>query len=464
MSGRSLRTRIAVYFVIAMVLALAGMGVAAYVVVGHELGRAVDIGLRREATRLTRQFAADPDIATMSGPCRYLAAPSCVQVVAADGRVESEHEPGLALPVDAETRSVATGSAPARFDDIVFDGQRMRMYTAPLRPGTAVQVAQRSDQIDTGMRRVALALTAAAAVGTLLAIAVGRIAARRALAPIRTLTRAAERVAATRDPGNPIPITGSDELATLATSFNTMLDALDQALTAERESRAAQQRLIADASHELRTPLTALRTNIDLLRRADRLTPDQLAATAAALHGPATELSGLVADLIDLARADDPRAPAEPFEDLRWDTLVAQRVEVARTHWPAVVFETDLEPATISGSPTRLARAVTNLLDNAAKFSPPDRIVHVELRAGALTVRDHGPGIAAEDLPYIFDRFYRSRAARGKPGHGLGLAIVAQVAAQHGARVSAATDPDGGAVLRFEFPRAAGLSGPHLRA
>ncbi|RDI68898.1 HAMP domain-containing sensor histidine kinase [Nocardia pseudobrasiliensis] len=451
MRTRSLRTRIAVYFAAAMVLALAGMGVAAYAVVRHELGSALDTGLRREATRITRQFAAEPDVATISGPCRYLAAPSCVQVVAADGRIESGHDPDSALPVDDVTRSVATGSAAAYVSDIAYDGQRVRMYTAQLRPGLAVQVAQRSDQVDTGTRRVGLALLAAAVVGTALAIAAGWFAARRALAPVTTLTRAAERVAATRDPSRHIPVTGSDELATLATSFNTMLDALEQALAAERESRAAQRRLVADASHELRTPLTALRANIDLLRRADRLTPDQLAATAAALHGPAGELSGLVADLIDLARADDPRALIEPFEDLRLDTLVAQRVEVARTHWSAVTFETDLEPTTISGAPARLSRAITNLLDNAAKFSPAGETVHIELRARRLTVRDRGPGIPADDLPHIFDRFYRSRTARGKPGHGLGLAIVAQVAAQHGARLTAASEPGGGAVLWIEF-------------
>ncbi|RDI53423.1 HAMP domain-containing sensor histidine kinase [Nocardia mexicana] len=452
MRPRSLRARLAGYFVLAMVVALAGMGLAAYVVVAHEFRSALDTGLRREATRIGRQFAAEPDVATFSGSCRYLAAPSCVQVVAADGRIESARDPeDTPLPIDDETRTAATGTEPAYFSDSIVDGYPMRVYTTQLRPGTALQVAQRSDPVDKALRRVGLALLAAAAAGTVLAIAVGVVVARRALAPVTALTRAAQRVATTRDPRRHITVAGSDELAVLARSFNIMLDELDQALTAERDSRAAQRRLVADASHELRTPLTVLRTNIDLLRRADRLTPQQLAATADALRLPAAELSGLVTDLIDLARAEDPEAATEPFEDLRLDALVTACVQTAESHWPAVIFETDAEPTTIRGAPARLTRAITNLLDNAAKFSPPGAAVHVELRDNRLTVRDRGPGIDPEDLPHVFDRFYRSRTARRTPGHGLGLAIVMQVAALHGARVQAANPSDGGALFSIEF-------------
>ncbi|WP_225725291.1 MULTISPECIES: HAMP domain-containing sensor histidine kinase [unclassified Nocardia] len=444
---RSLRGRIAVYFAVAIALSLAAMAVAAYFVVAHELNSSLDIGLRSQATRITRQFAVDPDVAAISGPCRYLAAPSCVQVVAADGRIESDHSADL-LPVDAGTRAVATGSRPDYFSDFTFGGYPMRMYTAQLRPGVAVQVARRSDTVDTGLRRVAAALFAAALGGTALAIGIGYVVGRRAFAPVTALTAAAERVATTRDPRQPIVVPDSTELGRLATSFNTMLGELDQALSAERESRAAQRRLVADASHELRTPLTALRANIDLLRRA----PRQLDETAAALRTQAEELSGLVTDLIDLARAEDPAAAAESGEDLRLDLLVAERLAVARRHWPTIAFDAELEPVTLRGVPARLARAITNLLDNAAKFSPPGATVEVVLRERRLTVRDHGPGIPAADLPHVFDRFYRSAAARTAPGHGLGLAIVAQVAALHDATVTAASHPDGGAVFELTFP------------
>ncbi|QDP83567.1 HAMP domain-containing histidine kinase [Nocardia otitidiscaviarum] len=434
--------------------ALAGMAAAAYLVVGHQLHSALDTGLRREATRITRQFATEPAVAALSGPCRYLAAPSCVQVVTADGIVESDTRPEDTLPVDDRTRAVANGSAAAYFSDFTTDGLPMRMYTAPLRPGSAVQVAQRADTVSTGQRRVGLALLAAAGVGTLLAAVIGTTLARRALAPVETLTRAAEEVARTRNPDRHIAITGSDELARLAASVNTMLDELDAALTAERDARAAQRRLVADASHELRTPLTALRTDIDLLRRARRLSPEHLDETAAALRVRAEELSGLVTDLIDLARDDDPTAPRVPFEDLRADTLVRDCLDQARRHWPAIAFDTELEPTTVYGNPERLTRAVTNLLDNAAKFSPPHGTVRVELTGRCLSVRDGGPGIAAQDLPHVFDRFYRSPTARSTPGHGLGLAIVAQVAAAHDAQLTVASELGHGAEFRLSFPTA----------
>ncbi|WP_327140257.1 HAMP domain-containing sensor histidine kinase [Nocardia sp. NBC_01327] len=452
MKRLGLRGRIAVFFVLAMALALAGMGTAAYVVTGHELNSALDLGLRRQATRIIRQFPVEPQVAAMSGPCEYLAAPSCVQVVAADGTIESEHAPDATLPINARTRDVATGSADGYFSDITLAGYRMRMYTAPLRPGSAVQVAQRSETVDTGLRRVGIALLAAAAAGILLAAAIGTVLARRALAPVAALTRAAERVARTRDPNEHIVITGSDELARLGTSVNTMLDELDAALTGERNSLAAQQRLIADASHELRTPLTALRTNIDLLRRSARLTPSQLGDTVAALRVQSEELSGLVTDLIDLARADDPAAPHEVLEDLRLDALVAERVQTARRHWPAIIFDTELEPTTVQGAAARLARAVTNLLDNAAKFSPPGATVHVRLSHRQLTVHDTGAGIAAEDVPHVFDRFYRSPTARTTAGHGLGLAIVAQVAELHSAEIGLVSEPGRGSEFRLTFP------------
>ncbi|MFB8280174.1 HAMP domain-containing sensor histidine kinase [Nocardia colli] len=451
----SLRARIALFCVAAIAMALAGMGFAAYAVVAHELDSSLDLGLRREATRITRTIATDADVATASGPCRYLTAPSCVQVVAADGRIESEHDPNQPLPVDSATTAVAAGTRAAFFSDIDLDGYSLRMYTAPLRSGSAVQIAQRADPVDTSLRRVAYALVAAAAVGILLAIAAGLAVARRAVAPVTTLTAAAERIADTRDPRHHITVTGPDELQSLATSFNTMLDELAQALTAERTSRAAQHRLIADASHELRTPLTALRTNIDLLRRASRLSAGQLDETVAALRVQSEELSGLVTDLIDLARADDPAAAPESLEDLRLDLLVADCLGTAERHWPTVTFETDLAPTTIHGASARLTRAITNLLDNAAKFSPPQGRIHIRLHHNELTVRDEGPGIPPDDLPHIFDRFYRSATARTKPGHGLGLAIVKQVADLHGATATAESPPGGGAVFRLAFPESA---------
>ena len=142
----------------------------------------------------------------------------------------------------------------------------------------------------------------------------------------------------------------------------------------------------------------------------------------------------------------------EPPEELRLDQLVQEAVERARRHAPATDFAVTTEPCVVSGSRARLARAVGNLLDNAVKWSPPGGPVEVSVSGGEVTVRDHGPGIADDDLPHVFDRFYRAPAARGLPGSGLGLAIVKHVADAHGGRVAAESAEGGGARLRLSLP------------
>ncbi|MDA3649331.1 HAMP domain-containing histidine kinase [Saccharopolyspora indica] len=441
-----LRLRIAVATALAVTVAVAGMAVAGYAIVAHELDRSLNLGLTREVARLVRLEQASPGAWSPAGPCVFLAAPACVQKVDVSGRVEGDS----ALPVDERTTAVAAGRSGAFFSDIVLEGFPVRMLTAPLATGTAVEVAVRSDRVDESLRRISLALLAAGAAGVVLAAVAGFAVARAGLAPVAALTSTAERVARTRDPQEHLDVRGDDEIARLATAFNTMLGELQQALGALRESLTAQRQLVADASHELRTPLTGLRTNIDLLTRADRLSPGQRAATIEALRAQAVELTGLVTDLIDLARGDE--APAEETEDVRLDELVERCAAVARRHHPGITFETDLEPTVLDGVPRTLARAVTNLLDNAAKFSPARGTVQVRLHGGELVVQDRGPGIAAAELDRVFDRFYRSAAARGLPGSGLGLAIVHQVATAHGATATAESPPGGGALFRLRFP------------
>jgi two-component system sensor histidine kinase MprB len=261
--------------------------------------------------------------------------------------------------------------------------------------------------------------------------------------PVTDLTETAEHVARTRDLSRRIEAQGEDELARLAASFNTMLEALD-------DSQRAQRRLVADASHELRTPLTSLRTNLEVLGRPGALPEADRERLRADLVAQIEELGMLVGDLIELARDGEPNG--EPHEEVRLDELVACAVERARRHAPDVAFETDLEPCVATGARGRLDRAVANLLDNAAKWSPRGGTVEVVLRDGELTVRDHGPGIAAADLPHVFDRFYRATAARGRAGSGLGLAIVRHVAEGHGGSVRAEAAPGGGAQLRLALP------------
>ncbi|NEB80903.1 HAMP domain-containing histidine kinase, partial [Streptomyces sp. SID14478] len=258
-----------------------------------------------------------------------------------------------------------------------------------------------------------------------------------------------ERIAATRDARTRIdlPPGRRDEVTRLAASFNTMLGELEDSVTARR-------RLVADASHELRTPLTALRTNAELLARAERLTPAQRARASAALGRQIHEVTSLVNDLIELARDEEPRPLVE---EVALAPLVSHAVEAAHAHWPHVAFTVTVAPeaatVTLPGVPSRLSRLLANLLGNAAKFTPPGGApVEVTLSARDVTVRDHGPGIAAEDLPYVFDRFYRAEASRALPGSGLGLAMARQIAQAHGAELTAEAAPGGGALFRLTFP------------
>jgi two-component system sensor histidine kinase MprB len=267
------------------------------------------------------------------------------------------------------------------------------------------------------------------------AAALGLVVTSAALAPVRRLTETTERVTETGDLSERIDATGRDELGRLAGSFNTMLAALE-------ESTRAQRQLVLDASHELRTPLTSLRTNIEVLIGDKPLPPDERRRLLNDVVEQLGELTTLIGELVELARGERP--PAQP-EDVRLDLVTAEAVERIRRHRPEVTFSTDLEESVVHGVPSTIERAVGNLLDNAAKWSPPGGDVEVAVRSGGrLTVRDHGPGIDDEDLPHVFDRFYRAPTARGMPGSGLGLAIVRQVAEAHGGEVVAERAEGGG--------------------
>ncbi|MBP2703203.1 HAMP domain-containing histidine kinase [Microbispora sp. RL4-1S] len=277
--------------------------------------------------------------------------------------------------------------------------------------------------------------------GLVLSGTLGWLAARAALRPVKALQDAVSRVAATRDLTTRIGAVRDDELGGLAESFNTMLDALERSIQ-------AQKRLVADASHELRTPLTAVRTNVELLM-GGRLPEDEREEVSRAVINGLEELTALVSDVVELARDEEPQALVER---LRFDQLVAREVSRATGHWPATTYVLSVEPTMVRGVPDRLARAVANLLDNAAKYGPRGGEVEVTLHGGVLTVRDHGPGIAPEDLPHVFDRFYRAPAARALPGSGLGLAIVGQVVDSHGGSVTATAASGGGTLVRLTLP------------
>jgi two-component system, OmpR family, sensor histidine kinase MprB len=364
------------------------------------------------------------------------------QVVQRDGTVVQPRGRKLNLPVTNRTLEVAAGRRSAYFEDRTISGTHVRIFTKRVTRGLAIQAVRPLEEVDRTLRKLGVALIVISLGGIALAVWLGRLVARAALRPVAELTRTAEHVAKTKDLSRRMETGGSDELSRLGRSFNTMLEALD-------ESQRTQRQLVSDASHELRTPLTSLRTNIEVLADANSLPPEDRRRLLRDVIGQLDELTTLVTDLVDLARGDEPQLE---FEDVRLDLLVAEAVERARARAPDKRFTLELDACLIRGIPARLDRAVRNLLDNAAKWSPPEGVIEVRVKDGELSVRDHGPGIDPADHPFIFDRFYRSEAARGLPGSGLGLAIVRQVAEAHGGTVSAEAARGGGARLRLALP------------
>ncbi|MFQ6852028.1 HAMP domain-containing sensor histidine kinase [Streptomyces sp. 35M1] len=455
---RPLRTRLAVAASAAVALVAVGVCAAAFFVIRYELLHQLDLSLTQSATRVIQENRGEGP-QTVAGECRYLSAPACAQIVPADPAADPDA--AYLLPVSTPVREVAAGKRAPYYSNVSRFGQPLRMLTTPFGDGRALQVALRADPVEKGVRQAAVLLAAVGGAGVLLAGLLGYAVSRTGLAPVARLTSTAERIAATRDPRHrielpPGPPGRQDEVTRLAASFNTMLGELEQSVSSQR-------RLVADASHELRTPLTALRTNAELLARGDRLTPAQRERASGALGRGIREVTGLVNDLIELARDDE---PLPLLEEVRIAEVAEHTVAVARTHWPQTPFLLEAgagagaAEAVRPGVPARLARLLTNLLDNAAKFSPPGTPVEVRLTARddglELTVRDHGPGIPAEDVPYVFDRFYRAEAARALPGSGLGLAMARQIARAHGAELTAGAAPGGGALFTLTF----GAQGP----
>ncbi len=359
------------------------------------------------------------------------------------------------LPVTASVRAVAVGTAGPFYTNVSVGDQQYREYVTPLTvvvrlgfiqqsASGALQVAAPLTGVNLQLGHLGLALLLVALIALTLAVVLGLLASRAAVGPLNDLTATIEELARTMDVSERLDPGGPDELGRLRRAFNRLLSALEA-------SRESQHQLVLDASHELRTPLTSLRTNLEIVRRVAELSEPEREVLVADVLTQMQELTNLVGDLAELARGDHAQERAAP---LRLDQLVEDCVELATSHGRprAVTFVTRLEPTWVEGRSERIARAVGNLLDNAIKWSPDASSVEVLCRSGAVSVRDHGPGIDPEDLPHIFDRFYWARAARALPGSGLGLAIVAQVASEEGGSVAAANAPDGGAIVTLHLP------------
>jgi two-component system, OmpR family, sensor histidine kinase MprB len=337
-------------------------------------------------------------------------------------------------PLDSTDVAVAEQAQPAYFGDALDDGQQFRVYTAAMPGAGLVLVGRAANADDDALRTAALLLAGLTVAAAGVTYGAARLTAGRILRPIAELTAAAEHVTETRDLTTRLDVAGTtDEVGRLASSFDTMLAALHESLTAQRQ-------LVADASHELRTPLTSLTTNLDLLEDGAGLADPQAPALVRAAREQAGELDQLITDLLDLARYHESTPHREA---VRLDLLTDEAVRRLRKRAPHPAVDTELFPCLVQVDPAAVDHAVSNLVDNAIKWTPPDAAVRVVVKNGRVSVTDHGPGIADADLPHIFERFYRAPAARGMPGAGLGLAIVGGVAHSNEGTVAVQTGPHG---------------------
>ncbi len=418
----SFRQRLMLLTALAIAVTVTGTSLAVWVIAKHELYAQLDQTLVVQAS------------GGQHGP--FGGGNNLTETIHTDGDPPSGQ---TAIPVTARARAVASGSESQYYVNATIQKIRWRELVAPV-PGGAVLSIYPLKPTEHALGRIRFWILLVGGIGIVFAAALAALVASAALRPVRRLTTAAENVAATGDLGERVGVSGGDELGRLATRFNAMLVALEGSV-------GAQRRLVADASHELRTPLTAVRTNIDLLREG-KLPPEEEQRALAEASVELAALTSLVSDLVELARGEERKLR---FEPVQLDDLVAGAVERAQARAPQVRFQTALEHSTVQADPVLLDRAVSNLLDNAVKYGPEGSTVRVGVSRGEVTVADEGPGIAFDDLPHVFDRFYRSASARSKPGAGLGLAIVREAAEAHGGRATAESSPTG-ARFRLTLP------------
>jgi two-component system, OmpR family, sensor histidine kinase MprB len=445
----SFRLRVTLAAGAATLLVVVAVSAAVYVQVRRDLRGQVDDSLGRNVVASLDledvELPSGTELADrMTAGERFPFTDRFMQVVDSDGDVVRNYTE-TALPVTEEVVEAARGERSSFFyDDETADGTPVRVRAVSVGDGLAVQFGRSLDEVHESLRQLVVTLGAISAGAVGLALLLGRVVASAAVAPVHRLSDAAETVAHTGDLSHHISVSGRDELGRLAGSFNTMLDALESSLSRQRQ-------LVADASHELRTPLASVRTNVEVLQRGNGLEPaerEQLLGDVVAQIG---ELSRLVDDLVELARGED---DDEAFESLRLERVVAEVVDRARRNHPTLDFRVTASRSEVRGARRRVDRAVTNLVDNAAKWSPTGGRVDVVVGGGAVVVSDEGPGIDPADVPHVFDRFYRSARARSMPGSGLGLAIVKQVADSHGGTVSVGAARRGGAQVVLRLPSA----------
>ena len=462
-----LRARVSVLVMLTVGLTMAIASIVSYVVVRDEIVNRLDDDLRQRAvfvmntnlmdandlsnseslTSILTSLGLKESLVFSQGGTYTVASPPKVNQTMANGEIVTLD---AAAPVSQAEENVASGVQTESFRTVQMSDGPYRVFSTRIlvnRSGEALVLATSMASTQATLRTLGWVSVALGLAGITIAGTAGSFVGRAALRPVQRLTVATEYIARTGDLRR-IEVTGDDELARLTASFNTMLLALAR-------SQDYQRRLVADAGHELRTPLTSIRTNLDLLAQAmaepdnPRLSAQDRVDLMSDVRAQMEELSLLISDLVELSRDE---RPAHSVEQIDFAEVVERAVQRVQRRASSITYDVHLTPWHLEGDPTALERAVTNLLDNAAKWSPPNGTVTVSLREGALQVSDQGPGIADEDIAHVFERFYRSPEARTMPGSGLGLAIVRQVAENHGGQVAAAQAPDGGALLGVWLP------------
>ncbi|WP_216914680.1 sensor histidine kinase [Nocardia noduli] len=447
----SLRWRVTLLAASLVAVAVAVTSIAAYAMVARALYADVDSQLRARAdTMITNNFE------NLGFQSIVLAGLFSNDVGVA--LIFADHKPYMppqqtTPPVGSQELAVADGQLPSSLRTV----NNQRVLAVPTHSGATLIISQRLEPTREVLDRLAWLLFVVGGCGVVLAAAAGTAVARTGLRPIARLTAATERIARTDDL-TPIPVTGDDELARLTESFNTMLRAL-------AESRDRQRRLVADAGHELRTPLTSLRTNMELLIASGRpgapqIPDEDMAELREDVVAQIEELSTLVGDLVDLARED---APETVYDRIDLGEVTERALERARRRRGSIEFVAELRPWFVYGHESGLERAVLNVLDNAAKWSPEGARVLVTMRETGrglleLDVDDAGPGIPSGERELVFERFYRTTVSRSMPGSGLGLAIVKQVVTKHGGTITVDNSARGGALIRIVLPGEAGTA------
>ncbi|MET7744742.1 HAMP domain-containing sensor histidine kinase [Streptomyces sp. NPDC005385] len=459
-----IRARLALLVAAAVAFAVAAVSVTCWFIVQGRLTEQVNNDLRRGMR------APGPEIVSALNNCTETPGNAAnpyrsnyLQVVKEDGTVcVLGASIGRVKVFESDKSAIKNGQIDKLYfrDGTDADGNAVRVMLQPINttvggepgPNVGLVVAISLKSTQSTLNDLALVLLLVSGIGVVGAGAAGLWVARAGLRPVDKLTEAVEDVARTEDLTIRIPVDdeSEDEIARLSRSFNSMTASL-------ASSRELQQQLIADAGHELRTPLTSLRTNIELLTRSEEtgrpIPPADRKALLASVTAQMTELAALIGDLQTLSRSDAGHA-ADPLEVVALQDTVEAALRRARLRGPELTITAALEPWFVRAEPSTLERAIVNILDNAVKFSPPGGTVDVRLHEGELTVRDHGPGIPTDELPHVFDRFWRSPDARALPGSGLGLSIVARTVQQAGGEVSLRPAQDGGTIATVRLPGA----------